>query len=154
VSAAGAELAQLRQLVKDPRLDGVRLEFNEAPRVLRIAELVLGGVIDAARSRHDAAARQLREAAELEDALNYGEPPDWTMPVRQDLGAVLLAAGKGAEAEQAFRADLKRFPRNGWSLAGLARALMAQNRSSDAAAVQAELRDAWQTADLPLPESR
>jgi hypothetical protein len=38
------------------------------------------------------------------------------VPVRQELGIVLLRAERPAEAEQAFREDLKRFPENGWSL--------------------------------------
>jgi hypothetical protein len=150
--AAESELKALQALAADPRLAGVRLEFNEAPRVLRIAELVLGGVIDAARGRPAEAEAKLLDAAQAEDALNYGEPPDWSIPVRQDLGAVLLASGKAQGAEKAFRDDLKRFPRNGWSLTGLAKALRAQQRLREAAAVQAELREAWANADLPLPD--
>ena len=34
------------------------------------------------------------------------EPPYWYYPVRQSLGAALLAAGRVAEAEVAFRAAL------------------------------------------------
>jgi hypothetical protein len=40
-------------------------------------------------------------------------------PVRQSLGAVLLAAGRAAEVEAVYREDLKQNPENGWSLYGL-----------------------------------
>ena len=95
--------------------------------------------------------RHLHAAAEAEDALVYGEPPEWTVPVRQELGAVLLAAGRPADAEAAFRRDLKRFPDNGWSLHGLAAALRAQGRTAEAAQAEARFRTAWQGADVPPP---
>ncbi len=65
---------------------------------------------------------------------------------------MLLEAGRLVEAEEAFREDLDRFPGNGWSLHGLATALRAQGREDEAAAVRAELDEAWATADIPLPE--
>jgi hypothetical protein len=73
------------------------------------------------------------------------------VPARQDLGAVLLMANRPAEAEQAFREDLAKFPENGWSLHGLATALRAQGRSADADAVEADFRRVWETADVPAP---
>lgn len=137
---AGAYLDVVRQAIGDPRLRGQKLEFNEAPAVLRIAAEVLAGRIAAAQERFDEAVARLASAARLEDELTYGEPPDWSVPVRQDLGAVLLAAGRAAEAEQAFRQDLARFPRNRWSLRGLAEALEAQGKEGEAAGVREALR--------------
>ena len=151
---AEAELAQLRTAATDPRLNGVRLEFNESQPILRIATQVLAGSIAAARKDYGEAARLLQEGARLEDALTYGEPPDWTIPVRQELGAVLLAAGKPNDAERIFREDLKRFPSNGWSLAGVAQALRAQDKVDEAVRTEAALREAWGSADLPLPQVR
>ena len=43
------------------------------------------------------------EAVALQDKIAYSEPPYWYYPVRQSLGAVLLAAGRLDEAEAAFR---------------------------------------------------
>jgi hypothetical protein len=63
---------------------------------------------------------RLREAVRREDALNYGEPPEWSVPVRQDLGAILLDAGRRREAAGVFEEDLRRFPKNVWSVQGLA----------------------------------
>jgi tetratricopeptide (TPR) repeat protein len=82
---------------------------------------------------HGKAAAHLRAAVELEDGLLYGEPPEWSIPVRQELGAMLLAAGRAEEAEAAYREDLERFPDNVWSLQGLSRSLAAQGRAGEAA---------------------
>lgn len=149
---AGAEtdLAALRAAATDPALAPQRLEFNTAGAVLSIAAEVLAGHIAAARGDDDRAITRLREAARLEDALTYGEPPDWSVPVRQELGVVLLAAGRPADAQRAFEEDLVRFPENGWSLHGLARALRAQGRGADADAVQARFERVWAGADVEL----
>ncbi len=151
LDSADAELERLRALAGDPRLIGVRLQFNEAPVVLEIATQVLAGMIASGRGSHDDAVAALRTAARLEDGLTYGEPPEWTVPVRQDLGAVLLRAGKAREAEAVYREDLERFPRNGWSLAGVARALRAQQRGDEAVRVEQQLHEAWASADVKPP---
>ncbi len=150
VAAATVELEQLRKILASNVLAGVKMEFNESADLLAIAEKVLAGRIHAAAGRFDAAERDLREAVAAEDRLRYGEPPDWTVPVRQDLGAVFLAAGRYEQAEQAFREDLQHFPLNGWSLHGLAVALREQGREEEAAVVQADFERAWETADVEL----
>jgi Flp pilus assembly protein TadD len=70
--------------------------------------------------------------------------------VRQELGAVLLAAGRPAEAEEAYRQDLERFPDNGWSLHGLAASLRAQGRTAEADATMVSYRKAWEGAEAPM----
>ena len=95
-----------------------------------------------------------REAVAIEDAGLYFEPPKWYYPIRHSLGAALLRAGRNAEAEAAYREDLRRFPENGWSLVGLAQALRAQGKSAEAAAVDARFRKAWADADVTLTASR
>jgi tetratricopeptide (TPR) repeat protein len=152
VAGARREAEALRAIVNGGRLDGMGLEFNPSADVVRIAEGVLTGWIEAGASRFDAAVEALRGAVAREDALLYGEPPEWTVPARHDLGAVLLVAGRAAEAERVFREDLERFPDNGWSLHGLAAALRAQGRTADAGGVEADFRRAWGTADTD-PES-
>lgn len=147
--AAGAEeqLAAIRQIIESGATEEMRLEFNSAHDVEMIAARVLAGRIAAAQGNHDDAISHLREAARIEDSMVYGEPPEWTVPVRQDLGEVLLAAGRAAEAEQAYREDLERFPDNGWSLHGLALALRAEGRAADADAAMEAYRRAWEGAD-------
>src|SRR5439155_7551634 len=117
---------------------------------LAIAGKHLAGTI-AAKGGHTAeAVKLLREGVALEDELIYDEPPDWDLPLRQPLGAVLLAAERPAEAEKAYREDLKRYPRNGWSLYGLAQSLKAQGKAAEAATVEEQFRKTWQKADVKL----
>jgi predicted Zn-dependent protease len=151
VDSARAELDQLQRAAADLALQDAAVEFNAASDILAIAADVLAGHVAAAGRDWDAAVARLSAAAEREDGLVYGEPPEWSVPVRQELGAVLLAAGRAQEAERAFREDLDRFPDNGWSLAGLARSLDAQGRSAEAATTRRSLEDAWSSADVPVP---
>ncbi len=143
IPRATQELVALREASEHPSLRGARLEFNEAPQVLRIAVQVLSGMLASAQGRHADAIAYLSNAVEFEGSLTYGEPPEWSVPTQHELGNVLMAAGRTKEAARAFRADLKHFPMNGWSLQGLERALLAQGKRSEAEQVQAELRRAW-----------
>ena len=151
VDEARKELAQLTSNRARPELEGVRLEFNQSRDVLAIAEKVLAGAIESAAGRHDAAVAAMKDAVRLEDALLYGEPPEWTVPVRQDYGAVLLAAGKASDAERVFREDLAKFPANGWSLRGLAQAVRRQGKNAAADSVDAQFKKVWSTADQTAP---
>jgi tetratricopeptide (TPR) repeat protein len=116
---AAEELARLREYANDPELASLKLEFNKAGDVLAIAVQVLEGHLAVAKGDLSTAIDRLRDAARLEDGLTYGEPPDWSVPVREELGWVLMQAGRKADAERVFREDLERFPRNVWSMRGL-----------------------------------
>jgi hypothetical protein len=85
-----------------------------------------------------------------QDLLVYDEPPTWYYPVRETLGAALLASGRAPEAERVFRDDLAINPGNGRSLFGLWKALAAQGRTADAAKARAAFRRAWANADVLL----
>jgi tetratricopeptide (TPR) repeat protein len=111
---------------------------------------MLDGKIASARHDSRAAIAALEKAVNIYDALHYDEPPDWFLPPREQLGPLLLAAGKPAEAEAAFRADLRQNPRNGRSLFGLAEALKAQGKASDAADVASQFQASWKNADVQL----
>ena len=65
--------------------------------------------------------RLLQQAANAEDVMPYEfGPPFPVKPARELLGEALLAAGRHAEAAEAFRAALKRAPGRRLSLRGLA----------------------------------
>jgi len=123
---------------------------NTAAGVLAVASQVLQARLAAARGNPEEALQHWRSAAEVQDALNYSEPPDWYFPVRESLGAALLAAGKAQDAEAVFRKDLEQHPRNPRSLFGLLQALKAQQRDSDAAWVQRQFDEGWKDADTKL----
>jgi tetratricopeptide (TPR) repeat protein len=116
---------------------------NKTKDILKIAEDVLGAQVALAEKDNAAAAVMLRDAVAVQDTLFYGEPPDWFFPVRESLGGVLLMSGDAKGAEQVFRDDLAKNPRNPRSLFGLDRALKAQDRNSDAWFVEQEFRRAW-----------
>lgn len=126
---------------------------NPAASVLAVAVPYVDGEIAYHKGQKDVAVTKLREAVVLEDALKYDEPPPWTVPTRQSLGAALIGSRRYVEAEAVYRADLKRYPENGWSLRGLAQALEAQGKSADAAAVKARLAKAWTRADVKVDSS-
>jgi len=97
---------------------------------------------------------RLEKAVEIQDTLAYIEPPAWFYPVRQNLGAALLEAGRAAEAEAVYREDLRQYADNGWSLFGLAESLRAQGKLAEAAEAQQRFEAAWQRADVTLTASR
>jgi tetratricopeptide (TPR) repeat protein len=148
VRGAEVQLERVRAASRNEALTGLRLEFNTVGTVLGIAGEVLAGHIAAAKGDFPGAIKQLREAARREDDMTYGEPPEWSVPVRQELGQVLLKAGRAAAAERAFREDLKRFPDNGWSLHGLEQALRVQKRTAEANEVASRLKRIWTGSDV------
>jgi len=130
-----------------------KLAMNAARDVLAIAVDVLAAELSLAGGDFPSALSHFQKAVAAEDALNYDEPPDWGLPVRHRLGAALLAAGRPAEAEEVYRADLQRHPHNGWALFGLAKSLEAQGKTAQAADVQRQFTEAWKRADVQLTAS-
>jgi Flp pilus assembly protein TadD len=63
---------------------------------------------------------------------------------------MLLQTGDLKGAEQVFRDDLDKNPRNPRSLFGLAEALMRQKRDYEASWVKQQFQTAWQGADIEL----
>ena len=152
---AEGELAKLTPLVAHDDMKGqVTFSNNSGYHIMRIAPEVIAGELAAKRKEWDKAVLHLDRAIRYEDALIYQEPSDWHAPVRQNLGAVLLEAGRADEAETVFWEDLKRNPENGWSLFGLQRALEAQGKHEQAKLVEARFRKTWKDADLKLTTSR
>jgi len=122
---------------------------NKTKDILKIAENVLGAKIALAKNDMDATVSQLRAAVAIQDTLKYDEPQDWFYPVRESLGAVLLKIGDDAGAEEVFRADLERNPRNPRSLFGLEQALKAQEKGYDAGFVRKQFDASWKGATPP-----
>jgi tetratricopeptide (TPR) repeat protein len=152
---ADRHLAALRPLADDPAM-GSLMVWDRYPlaHAARIAERSVTAELAAARGDHDAAVAALREAVVVEDGIPYDEPPGWHAPVRHTLGAMLLEAGRPAEAEQVYREELRRNPENGWSLRGLAQSLQAQKKTKEAAAAERAFAAAWRNADIELAASR
>jgi tetratricopeptide (TPR) repeat protein len=119
------------------------MSFNKARDTLTSASGVLAARLAMARNERREAIAQYRDAIAIQDHLKYSEPPSWFYPVRESLGAALFLDGQISEAEQVFREDLQRNPRNPRSLFGLLQVLRSLERTYDAGFVKAQLEAAW-----------
>ncbi len=122
--------------------------FNPAHAVYPLARRMMAGELAFRRGDHERAFAELRAGVAIEDELLYDEPPSWLQPTRHALGALLMAAGRYAEAEEVYEQDLTRNPRNGWALLGLenARRRLGDTEGLDDLA-RARARS-WARADL------
>jgi tetratricopeptide (TPR) repeat protein len=148
---AQSELAALRATA--PAMAKIPIN-TQGPHNSEVIPQMMSEIVEArlANAQHQtgAAIDHLQKAVSLEDTLDYAEPPDWLAPTRESLGAALLQAGKAAQAEAIFREDLKRNPRNPRSLFGLAEALKAEGKTTEAATVRQQFQRAWSKADTKL----
>jgi tetratricopeptide (TPR) repeat protein len=128
------------------------LGLNKTADVLSIAEYLLAAKIALylKKNNHQNAIDLFNKGIAAEDALNYTEPADWYIPVRESLGSALMYIGNAAEAEKVFRSDLEKNPRNGRSLFGLLESLKKQGKTIEAQFVQREFDTAWKSADIKL----
>ena len=146
---AEKELAALRETAK--QIPATAVLFTTPVSVaLKVGDDLLSGEIAQARGDRKAAIALLRAAVMSEARVNYAEPPDWDLPVREWLGRALLRDGQYAEAEKTYREEIKRNRRNGRALFGLAAALEKQGKTSSAELVRREFADAWANADTKL----
>lgn len=154
IDDADAHLAALRPLAADPAMEGL-LVWDRYPlaHAARIAERTVTAELAATRGQYDEAVAALEEAVAIEGSIPYDEPPGWHAPVRQTLGAILLQAGRAADAEAVYREELRRNPGNGWSQFGLATSLEAQGKPDAAEAMEA-FKASWAQPDTPLQSSR
>lgn len=153
IPKATRERNQLRAIVLEMG-ENVVIGLNRGKSLLEIADNVLTAEMLAREKKFEDAVVVLDKAITQEEALIYDEPPAWFQPVRQVKGAILIAADRPLDAEQAYREDLVRNPNNGWSLFGLLASLKAQKKIQDIATMEQRFRRAWQNADVTLTASR
>ena len=149
LAEAGKELEALDAAAARVPKD-VTIGTNAASIVLDVARLDLAARIADARGDATAAVAAWTRAVEAGDKVAYGEPPDWLFPPREGLGAALLRAGRAADAERVFRADLERNRQNPRSLFGVWKALEKQGKTAQAAEARKTFDAAWQGADVEL----
>ncbi len=145
-SAERDSVAAIASAIPKDQVEGL----NFAAPLLRLATDELEGEMAMRAARYEDAVEHFQTAAAAEDSLHYDEPPAWYYPTRQALGLALLKAGKPADAEAAYRADLKRYPGNGWSLHGLVDALSARGRVTEAMTAKKRFAAAWSRADFKI----
>jgi len=149
---ARAEAAAIEALAKRPEITALPDAGVPGPDVLTIAAREIEARIAQNAGDQAKAAMLFAEAAEIQDRLPYMEPPYWYYPVHQSLGAALMAQGKTAEAEEAFRAALQRSPNNGWAAAGLLLTAKARGDQKTVEEAQALMQKNWFGASTPAPD--
>jgi tetratricopeptide (TPR) repeat protein len=125
---------------------------NTGKNLLGIVASILDGEIKRTEGDLDGAIAVFQKGAELQDGLIYDEPEPLPFAARHWLGAALLEAKRPADAEKAYRDELKHHPHNGWSLYGLKLALKEQGKTD--AEVDKDFEKSWARADHWIRSSR
>ncbi|WP_117885184.1 tetratricopeptide repeat protein [Aureibaculum luteum] len=154
VKEAQEELDAIAVLKKDPDLETLVATANNASiHAANIAFEVVAGELAALKGDYSTSIEHLENAVIFEDGLTYTEPAAWHIPTRQNLGAVLLKAGKFSQAEKIYKEDLNILRQNGWSLTGLYHSLKAQGKMEEAKKIKVEFEKAWEHADIEIESS-
>ena len=147
---ASEELDLMREFMKDSSLYIPFTPFSAAIEGAKVAEQILLGVIHERRKLYEGAIHHFRQADSIEGNMVYNEPRDWMLNPKHYLGNVYLEARKWKEAETIFITDLKYNNENGWALYGLYKALLGQNKKTEAEKVLARFKKAFEKADIKL----
>ena len=150
--SARAYLARVDSLAQNS--PGVAFRGHSAQTLLGILGGILRAEVLRTEGRMDEALAALEAAVVLEDALVYDEPEPLPFAARDWLGAMLLEAGRAADAERVYREALADRPHNGWSLYGLGQALRAQDKTAEADETHARFAEAWARSTTNLTGSR
>jgi tetratricopeptide (TPR) repeat protein len=109
-------------------------------RQIRILRLGVDAWLAHASGQRDSSVALMREAAALEESTpKHAVTPAPTLPASELLGDLLLAQGRAAEAEVAYRRSLALYPRRLNSLLGAARAARASGDETIAHRMYEEL---------------
>lgn len=151
ITKAKAELTALEALSEDETLKEVTIwDINDVYVLVQIAKKVLEAEILAHEGNYKASIVLLREAIEIEDALNYNEPPDWFFSIRHHLGPILMKNRQYRVAIELYEEDLKKFPKNGWAHHGLKQAYKALNDSEQVTIMNGRIAESWAHADYEI----
>jgi hypothetical protein len=123
---------------------------NPVSALRPVFEAVLAARLAAASSDSAAAITHWERAVTAQDRLEYHEPPPFYYPLRESLGAALLAAGRPADAERVFREELRQHPGSGRARFGLWHALRARRADAEAEQAHRAFLDAWAGSDVEL----
>jgi tetratricopeptide (TPR) repeat protein len=143
VEQARSEAARIAALNQQPGITYPDDIAMVVPDLLRLARHVVEGRIAQAEGNTERVIQEFATAVAIQDALPYLEPPFWYYPVRQSLGAALLAAGQPEKAEQVFTESLTHYPKNGWALYGLLLTQQALGKADEAKETAQRFKQAW-----------
>ncbi len=155
VDEAQSELDSLNKLSESEEVKKIIIwGLNPAEQICKISANVLKSEVLTKKGNYKLAIQLLKQAIQLEDNLNYNEPPDWFFSVRHILGDILINSGDYIGAETIYREDLTYWPKNGFALNGLFESLKGQNRIKESEDIKRQFDQAWKYADSDLKYSR
>jgi predicted Zn-dependent protease len=111
--------------------------------LLKLMQTVIEGKALMGEKKVSEAVATFDAAVTLQAAIPYMEPPYFYYPVRQSLGAALVAAGQPERAEIEFLHTLTESPNAAYAYWGLQEARKAQGDASGAAAARRLFNTAW-----------
>ncbi len=121
-------------------------------KILGTASPELRGDTDIRKGNLEIGRKLLERAAKEEKELGYSEPPQYSRPPLEVLGAALIRAGRYREAREAYEKDLEERPHSGFALYGIASAWEKEGKHAEAAQAYREFLDAWSHADSDLSQ--
>jgi tetratricopeptide (TPR) repeat protein len=144
--------ALLWRLYQEDIDDKNKYSRDQAVKLLNTASFELRGDLAGYEGDLASAGKLFERADETETDAGYSEPPRYSRPPLEVLGAVYLRAGKFAEAREAYRKALAKRPHSGFALYGIALAWDRQGDKHQAAKAYREFLEAWSHADPDLPQ--
>jgi tetratricopeptide (TPR) repeat protein len=111
-----ARMQELRDATKDPKFDYFKSHLD-------LQMQAASAWVAASEGKKNEAIEMLRKAADAEDSLGkHPVSPGTFVPIREQLGSLLLEVGQSKEAQREFEAALKIYPGRFRGLYGAARA--------------------------------
>ncbi|GAA3612457.1 hypothetical protein Q4Q39_04320 [Flavivirga amylovorans] len=148
---AKTELLELESLAKDETLKEITVwDINSVYELVKIAENVLKAEILAQEGDLKSSIVLLKQAVDMEDALNYNEPPDWFFSIRHHLGRIYTLNGQHKMAIELYLEDLEYLPKNGWAYHGIKTAYEALNDKENTVRYDSFFKESWKHADFEL----
>lgn len=142
------ELSIVESLLKNRVLYEPYFPFSPSIDGATIAANILKGSIALKDGQREEAISYFKEAVEREKKMVYNEPRDWFLNPKNYLGSAYMQTGDYENAEMVFKQDLDDNNENVWSLSGLNKSLLKQNRKSEAALVIKRLKKASANSDI------
>jgi predicted Zn-dependent protease len=128
-----ARMRELRDATKDPKFDYFKKHLD-------LQMQAASAWIAAAEGKKSEAIEMLRRAADAEDILGkHPVSPGAFVPIREQLGSLLLEVGQSKEAQHEFEAALKIYPGRFRGLYGAARAAEQNGEKETASRYYAKL---------------
>lgn len=152
IAGAAAEAAAIDALISSPGIAALEAQFLPAGDILKIGSLTVSARAAAKSGDLKTAIALMEDAAALQGALSYNEPPLWYYPTRQTLAAFLLQDGQLDRAEIMFQRTLLESPNNAYALYGLWQTYKAKGDRRSANYAKYLFRQAWMGKRGAVPE--